>query len=244
MKTPKLRTVEKYQPPYPLNKFSRDFAVSLGKSLIAFLATRGNDRLEGSDWEEIFARCIGAKWAPSNVGLDDVVLGQTAWGAKTVKNKNPFSAKTVRLISGRNSLAYSFGEMEIPKNPVDVGEKVLSIWNERVKSIRAKYGILRTVVLLKGEGLREVSVFETDTRLYTSSDYEWQWNDKNNLEGLCKNSDFHKFTWQPSGSQFTIIEKIPENRLSIQIQKPESIDEDIVLRAIHFDESWIRIVSI
>jgi len=26
----------------------------------------------------------------------------TAWGAKTIKNKNPFSVKRVRLISGRN----------------------------------------------------------------------------------------------------------------------------------------------
>lgn len=242
--SPKLRTVEKYAPVYPLNSFSKDFALRLGKALIAFLASHGNDRLEGSDWEEIFARCIGAKWTPSNVGLDDVTLGQMAWGAKTVKNTKPFTAATVRLISGRNSLAYSFGEMDIPKDPTEVGEKVLAIWNERVKSIRAKFAHLRTVVLLKGEKLKEVAVFETDTSLYDANDYAWQWNEKNNLEGLEKGSCFHKFTWQPSGSQFTIIERIPEKRLSLQLRTPTAVDESVILEAVHFDESWVRIISI
>lgn len=242
--SPKLRTVEKYQPLYPLNTFTQDFAMKLGRSLIAFLAARGSDRLEGSDWEEMFAKCVGARWTPSNVGLDDITLAQMAWGAKTVKNRTPFTAQTVRLISGRNSLAYSFGEMDIPKDPNEVGKKILSIWNERVKSVRAKFAHLRTVVLLKGVGLREVSVFETDTRLYDPNDYDWQWNEKNNLEGLEKASCFHKFTWQPSGSQFTIIEKIPQKRLSIRIKPPEAIDEDVILKAVRFNDSWITIVSI
>jgi hypothetical protein len=60
MKSPKLRTVEKYQPPYPLNKFPEHFAVNLGREVIYLLASRGKDaRLEGLDWEEIFARLIG-----------------------------------------------------------------------------------------------------------------------------------------------------------------------------------------
>lgn len=81
---PRLRTVEKYKPPYPLNKFPKDFAVNLGRELVYLLASRGTARLEGQDWEEIFARLVGAQWKPSNVGLDDIVLQQTAWGAKTV----------------------------------------------------------------------------------------------------------------------------------------------------------------
>lgn len=85
MEKPKLRTVEKYKPPYTLNQFPKDFALSLGREIVYFLASRGTPRLEGTDWEEIFARLIGAEWKPSNVGLDDIVLEQTAWGAKTVK---------------------------------------------------------------------------------------------------------------------------------------------------------------
>ena len=40
--------------------------------------------VEATDWEESFARAIGGRWKPSNVGLDDVLLEQTAWSAKTV----------------------------------------------------------------------------------------------------------------------------------------------------------------
>jgi hypothetical protein len=64
----------------------------------------------GEDWEEIFARLVGAKWTPSNVGLDDVIYQQCAWGCKTVKNAHPAKTKRVRLISGRNSPAYSFDD--------------------------------------------------------------------------------------------------------------------------------------
>src|SRR5574344_1786058 len=88
---PKLRSVQKYHPLYKLNDFSHDFAMALGKEIIYLLATRSSPRLEGEDWEEIFARCVGAKWTPSNVALDDVVLKGMAWGAKTIKNKTPFN---------------------------------------------------------------------------------------------------------------------------------------------------------
>lgn len=107
---PKLRNVEKYTPPYPLNEFPSNFAYDLGKEIVYLLASRGNPRLEGSDWEEIFARLVGAAWKPSNVGLDDVILQQTAWGAKTVKNRRPSTVSKIRLISGRNSPIYSFGD--------------------------------------------------------------------------------------------------------------------------------------
>ena len=88
-KFPRLRTVEKVKPPYPLNKFSSDFGFKLGREVVYLLAAKGKAVLEGPEWEEIFANCVGAKWKPSNVGLDDVVLGSCAWGAKTVKSSRP-----------------------------------------------------------------------------------------------------------------------------------------------------------
>ena len=64
-KSPKLRTVEKYKPPYQLNKFPKNFAVDLGREALYLLASRGKKaRLEGSDWEEIFAHLVGAQWKP------------------------------------------------------------------------------------------------------------------------------------------------------------------------------------
>ncbi|MDA8001797.1 MAG: hypothetical protein MPL62_10980 [Alphaproteobacteria bacterium] len=243
-KRPKLRNVEKYRPPYPLNEFPKRFPLKLGKEIVYFLATRNSDRLEGSDWEEIFARTVGAKWKPSNVGLDDVVLEQTAWGAKTIKNRNPFNVKRARLISGRNSPVFSYGDKEVAdRPPAELGEKVLEIYNERVVSIRKKYKHLRTVVLIKGPGLLECSVIELPTETYDLSAYEWTWNKSSNLEGREKKTGFHKFTWQPHGSQFTIIENLAAKRLSIRVKKPAALSKKTVLEELQFDESWIEVVK-
>lgn len=107
-KRPRLKTVEKVKAPYPLNGFPDSFGYQLGEEIIYIHATKNKPTLEGEEWEQIFARCIEAEWKPSDVGLDDVVLGNMAFSAKTVKNNNPSRAKKVRLISGRNSIVYSF----------------------------------------------------------------------------------------------------------------------------------------
>ncbi|MDD2573404.1 MAG: hypothetical protein WCS98_08410 [Bacillota bacterium] len=151
--------------------------------------------------------------------------------------------KTVRLISGRNSPVYSFGETKITEvNPNNLGGQVLSIWNERVSAVRKHYKFVSTVVLLKSNTLEELAVFEFDTIRYDQELYYWQWNNRKNLEGYNKNLQEHCFTWQPHGSQFTIIEKVPNDCLLIEIKKPPSIDKDQLLSAIGFDKSWIKIV--
>ena len=241
MKEPRLRTVEKYKPPYPLNRFPRDFAFNLGRELVYHLASRSS-RLEGQDWEEIFARLINANWKPSNVGLDDIALGQCAWGAKTVKNRRPSTAKSVRLISGRNSPVFSYeidNIRELEEN--ELGGLILAIWNERVSAIRKNYKHLRTVVLIKSDDLLEVGVFETDTVRYEPERHRWEWNAKGNLEGFDEHGQ-HKFTWQPHGAQFTIIEDVPADRLAIRIQQPPRLDRDAVLKAIDFDSSWVEVL--
>ena len=244
MKRPKLRSVEKYQAPYPLNQFPKGVHLALGREITYLLATRVTPRLEGSDWEEIFTRLIGGRWKPSNVGLDDVLLEQMAWSAKTVKNSNPAKAKKVRLISGRNSPTYSYDVDEITSSkPANIGEMVLNIWNERVASVRAKYSHLRTNVLLKSDDLLELAMFEFDTELYIVQNYDWVWNKNRNLEGREKSTGFHRFTWQPHGAQFTIIEEVPEQRLAIRIKQPPPLDRDKVLDTMMFDESWVQILE-
>lgn len=244
MKKPKLRTVERYQPPYPISSFPNGFHIGLGREVIYLLATRITPRLDGSDWEEIFARLIGGRWKPSNVGLDDVLLEQTAWSAKTVKVTTPSTAKRIRLISGRNSPTYSYDADEIRKtDPKDIGEMVLGIWNERVSSVRAKYNDLRTVVLVKSDDLLELAAFEFDTELYMPDQYNWYWNKNRNLEGTDKRDGCHRFTWQPHGSQFTIIEDIPKERLAIRLKQPPPLDRDKVLATMEFDDSWIEVIK-
>lgn len=86
-------------------------------------------------------------------------------------------------------------------------------------------------------------VFEFDTIRYGPDLYRFEWNKRMNLEGHEKSLEKHKFTWQPGGSQFTIIEDIPEKRLHIFIKKPEKVAKEKILEAVNFDSSWYRIVS-
>lgn len=242
-KSPRLRNVNKVKPPYPLNEFPKDFALKLAEDIVYLLATRGTPEIEGKDWEIIFARCIGADWKPSNVGLDDVVLDQCAWGAKTIKAKFPFRQKKVRLISGRNSPIYSFNASKITDTaPTPLGSQVLEIWNERVSSIRSTHKHARTVVLIKSHDLRELVVFEYETLRYDPELYFWDWNKNGNLEGFAKATQEKVFTWQPHGSQFTIIEPVPEKHLAIRLNKaPDLVNKEDVLASINFDPSWLEI---
>lgn len=242
---PRLRTVNKAQPPYLLNKFPKSFIKRLGRELVYLMATKTTDSLVGDEWENIFAICVGAKWRPSNVGLDDVVLDNCCWGAKTVKasTKNILTQKGVRLISGRNSPVYSYDAKQyLAMNPYEIGEMVLNIWNERVSGVRQLFKFVRTVVLIKGKSFNEFCVFELDTFRYDPDIYSWQWNKKNNLDGFDRNQN-HCFTWQPHGSQFTILKSIPENATIFKLRKPEPLNKNEVLSELHYSDDWLEIIK-
>jgi hypothetical protein len=248
--SPKLRKATKTNPLFHLNDFPASFVNNLARHISYHLATRPEADLEGKDWEKIFANCIGATWKPSNIGLDDIthIASSTAWGAKTVKGKvyttEDIKSQTqvVRLISGRNSPNYSYGEATNPRtdDPNDIGGMVLEIWNTRVREVRAKFENLRTVVLIKGDDLLSAVVFEYDTDMYLAEDYNWIWNKKGNLEGCEKSDGTHRFTWQPHGSQFTILEKVPQNALRLRFKKPRQLLMGAVLTQIGFDESFCQ----
>lgn len=240
--SPKLRTVQKSPPAYPLNQFPSNLPYVIGSEIVYLLASKGKPSLEGSEWEEIFAKSIGANWKNSRVGLDDVKLGNTAWGAKTVKHNKPATARKVRLISGRNSIVYSFGAVvDTSVDPNLPGEQVLDIWNDRVATIRETFDHLRTIVLIKSPDLSEVVVFEFLTIRYDPELFYWKWNKEKNLEGFSKFNDEQFFTWQPSGSQFTIHEKVPDNSVYIKIKKPEFLDKEKTLQALGFDKTWVTV---
>ncbi len=238
-KDPKLRTVNKSVAPFTLNNFPAEFPYKFGEQLIYILATRGATDIEGSQWEEIFANSIRAKWKPSNVGLDDVVLGNTAWCAKSIKCKKPSIQKKIRLISGRNDLINSYDyDVQPGKVPNEHGEKVLTIWNERVSSIRELYKHLRTVILIRSYDLIESVIYEFDTIRYDPELYYWEWKGKN-LYGYQKKDKKQKFTWQSGGQQFTIFEDVPTKHILINIKKPDLIPKEFILNEIGFDKSWI-----
>lgn len=239
---PKLRGTKGVKEPYPLGKFPDGFVHAVASELIAAMAT-GRTEIEGKDWEQIFAKAIGADWRPSVVGLDDILVPSlsAAWGAKTIKNDHPFTARNIRLICGRNSLDYSY-KVSDPRAlpPSEVGARVIGIWNERVAALYQKYKTLRTVVLIKGPGLEKVSIFEMPTIRYNSEEYEWGWNKNGNLVATKEGEG--SFTWQPHGSQFTIHETVPDYALNIEIDPPRVIKTEAILKAIGFDKKSYRVV--
>ncbi len=96
-------------------------------------------------------------------------------------------------------------------------------------------------MLVKSNDLTEVVVFEFDTIRYDPELFAWQWNKNGNLVGVEKSKAVHRFTWQPHGSQFTIVEEIPEKSLIIRIKQPKTLDKEKILSALGFDKSWISI---
>ena len=243
---PKLRTADKIFAPYKLNDFPAGFPLIVAREVVYVLATKGIPSIEGPEWERIFATAIGAEWKPSNIGLDDVVLGNTAWGAKTVKSavKDFRDLKKIRLISGRNSPVFSYGDtVDVNHDPDDVGAKVLEIWNDRVISVRSRFKNLRTVVLIKSDDLSQIAVYEFDTVLYIAELFNFKWNSRGNLEGFDKATNEKIFTWQPHGSQFTIHEYIPDDILILRIKAPAEVDKDTIIKATGFDPSWVTIVN-
>lgn len=139
---------------------------------------------------------------------------------------------------------YSFGDREVSEcNPNELGEKILAIWNERVAAVRKFLKHVRTIVLVKSNDLLELAVFEFDTTIYPADQFMWKWNERNNLEGYEKPSNLHKFTWQPHGSQFTIIENVPKDRLALRIKQPPKLDSNAILKALKFNSSWIEILK-
>ena len=172
-------------------------------------------------------------------------MDNCCWGAKTVFGQTDIEHQDkVRLICGRNAVTYSFGVDNYSEvDPNELGKMVLQIWNERVSAVRQIFKFVRTVVLVKSKDYKDYIIFEFDTIRYDPELYEFKWNKRGNLEGYEKESGLHKFTWQPGGSQFTIIEKIPQERLHISIKQPDQMDKSTILKAVGFDKSWYEIVS-
>lgn len=163
-------------------------------------------------------------------------------GSEWERIEGNLSQKRVRLISGRNSPSYSFNEGVINSKaaPDLIGNEVIAIWNSRVKDIFNRFPYMRTVVLIKSEDLLTLRVFEIETGFYDAALYSWSWNERGNLEGHRDNK--HCFTWQPHGSQFTIIEDIPDNCIDFQIKPVPKLNEETVLKSIGFDSSWITLL--
>lgn len=227
--------------PYPLGQFPDNILFQVGRQLVHRLAI-GHSDITGDDFGTIFANAIGGEHRGKPLGIADVELEECAWSIKTVQASHPYEAQVIRLISGRNSPDYSLGISDPHANPDNTGRAVLSIWNARVNEALDQYTDLRVVVLIRNMTTRQYRIFEEEAQRFTPTDFQWTFNAQGNLEGRNRVTGEHQFTWQPHGSQFTILRHVPASarRFSIDPNVP-IVQPDTILAAIRFRPEWITI---
>ena len=236
-------SVTSHTPPWPVGEFPDFVLQEIGTQLVHRRAVGFKD-IAGDDFGTIFSIAARGDHLSRPVGITDVVANGVAWSVKTVKKDRPFGTRRVRLISGRNSPDYSHGISNPRSDLAATGRAVLEIWNERVNQALKHHDELRVVVLVRSMLTMSFLLFEQPISVFPVTDFRWQLNKKRNLEGFDKSSDEHCFTWQPHGSQFTIVRRVPGSarRLSIEKQIP-TVPIEVVLSQIQFRDTWISVLA-
>lgn len=229
--------------PYALGDIPTNVLEAIGRHVVHRLAV-GQPDVSGNDVGSIFADSIGGTHLASPLGIADVVWEKnTAWSVKTVKLTRPSQVQTVRLISGRCSPTYSHGTQNVLKDPCATGRQVLDIWNARLnQAVNDGYHDMRVFVLVRDMVEREFVAFEEEARRVVPEEYRWAVNQNGNLEAHDKGTGVHRFTWQPHGSQLTVIRSVPQSARWFRIVVPvPRIDQDEVLSQVGFDKSWLSV---
>ena len=243
MQRPKLRDNKGKDPfeLYPLGTIPEEVIFAIGKWITYYFAI-GKADLAGEDWGDIFAKAINGGHLDSPVGLADVIFEGMAWSVKSVKASKPFATEHIRVISGRCSPDYSYNISDPHEDIQKTGAAVLGIWNERINIAKEKYEPLRTSILVRNFTGLEFVLFETDAERYIVKNFNWKENRNGNLEGYETTTGKHCFTWQPHGSQFTILYDIPTSAIKFKIKRPKIFDFEKTMENIGFDPSWVTIL--
>ncbi|MDR0426346.1 MAG: hypothetical protein LBH24_04150 [Clostridiales bacterium] len=243
MQRPKLRDNRGREPfeLYPLGQIPQEIIYGIGKWVTYYFAV-GKPDINGEDWGDVFAKSIEGEHLGKPLGLADVVYEGMAWSAKSVKLEKPHIVTKARVISGRCSPDYSYGISNPHEDVQQTGTAVLSIYNERINIAKDKYEPLRTIVLIRNFNTLEFTLFEHDTARYVTSEYVWNENKNGNIEGHDAATNKHCFTWQPHGSQFTVLYDIPAYACRFRVRRPPILDFNKTMNQIGFDESWVTIL--
>ena len=102
-----------------------------------------------------------------------------------------------------------------------------------------EYAQLRRIVLIRNMGTFHFKIFELPTELFDPADFNWRLNRGNNLEGQRVQDGVHTFTWQPNGSQFTIIHEVSGSARSFEVQKPQPQNPGQVLESVGYSDDWV-----
>ena len=246
----KIRSGYKKHEPYPLNQFPVSIIEGFAKRIVHLKAV-GHADMSGDIFCQMFADTVSGQAYGNPLGVADVAWNGCAWSVKTVKNSHPHrfevggtensKRKRIRLISGRNSPHYSAGITDPIADVQATGNAVLDIYNSRVDEAREEHDDVRLLVFIRNMVTQEFTVFERTLTPLAVNDYQWSLNNQGNLEGRTDNN--HVFTWQPHGSQFTIIEPIPDSATRFRINRqPPMLQMTHVLRLARFEQNWVEII--
>lgn len=243
MQRPKLRDNKsnKVFELYSIGDVPNKVICEVGKRIIYYFAV-GSADISGEDWGDIFAKSINGEHLNSPIGLADVIYEGMAWSVKSVKNTKPHSCSSVRIISGRCSPDYSYNITDPHEDVEKTGRAVLNIWNERVNIAKEKFEPLRSSLLIRNPNTLHFTIFEHELFRFNTNDFVWKTNRNGNLEGFEVGTEKHKFTWQPHGSQFTIIYDVPASAKKFKLKRPGVLDFGVTMKQIGFDESWVTIL--
>ena len=228
--------------PYTFGEIPDKVLTKIAKQIVHRLAIGMSD-ITGDDFGTIFANSIDGDHRSSPLGIADVGWDGCGWSVKTVKYARPFDRDHVRLISGRNSPDYSHG-IENPHEDIQMtGRAVLSIWNARVDEALNEFDELRIATFIRNIDTREFVIFEDDARRFVPDDYEWRYSKRKTLHGFEKLTDVHRFTWQFSGGQFTILRDVPAScRMFTITPHVPIVTLAEVLSHVRFKDDWIDIL--
>lgn len=229
--------------PYNLGEIPDSVVIGIARGLAHRMAV-GQADITGDDFARIFAKAISGQHRDSPLGIADVEFENCAWTIKTVKGENPLSQNSLRAISGRNSPLYSHG-IENPKTDIQAtGRAVLEIWNSRVDESASQFEELRIFAMIRNMSARHFCLMEFEAVRYVASEYKWALNKRGNLEGFHKSTQEHAFTWQPHGSQFTVMHHVPASAYRFKItQQPVTLEEHQVIHLSRFQDSWVQKVE-
>ena len=226
--------------PYPLNEFGETTIQSIAKRIIHLKAV-GHADMTGSMFIRIFADSISGHKVARPVGVENVVWNGCAWSVATINKKRPHACKKIRVIIARTDPRRGAGIENTNTDIQATGKAVLGIYNHRLSLTQHDHDNVRMSVLMRNFDTQEFTIYERPIIPYNVNDYRWEKNKKGNLEAF--DGEVHKFTWQDTGSQLTVIEPLPDvvTRFKI-IREPTRLAMEPVIVLSGFKPDWVKIV--
>lgn len=119
----------------------------------------------------------------------------------------------------------------------ETGNDVTSIYNQRIDQARSNYCDTRLGVFIRNMQTLEYSYFERALTPFSVNDFMWRLNKNQNLEAF--NRAQHQFTWQPHGSQLTMIESVPASAVRFRLnQRTNAISLPALSKDVEYTLDW------